>query len=286
MKVKYLLSVGVLLPMLAFAEGHDRTWADRPFDGSWVIQPELTTFGMRSPIFSLEGGVFRRSDCRTEPISIPADGAAHAVRGQPLFDAMSVHVLDPKHIEIVEKSADKIVWKGSYAVSANGRALKLDFEDDRAARPVMGTLAYTRDGDAPAGAHPVSGTWRPEQLTRLSPSGLAVTIGMQQTNPAEDSELAAGPNFYTSFTFTGSDGRSADGKLDAHDYPLNGYLAGATIALNRLQPAILQMNRSQNGVLVELTRAAVSSDGQTMTLSQVDWVCQAKTVFILNKQTP
>lgn len=287
MKLKSLASFAVLLPMMAWADGPaERTWADRPFDGAWVIQPELTTFGMRSPTLSLERGVFRRSDCKSEPIAVPADGAAHAVKGQPLFDAMSVRVLDPKRVEIVETSADKPAWKGLYAVSANGRKMTLEFEDDRAARPVTGVLTYMRDGDALAGAHAASGTWRPERLTRLSANGLSITIGMQRKAVAQDDELAAGPNFYDSFTFAGSDGRGADGKLDAHDYALNGYLPGATVALNRLQPNILQFNRAQNGNLVEISRATVSSDGQTMTLSQVDWVCQAKTVFILNKQTP
>jgi hypothetical protein len=286
MKLTFLASFAVLLPMLACADGPaDRTWADRPFDGTWIIQPELTTFGMRSPTFSLERGVFRRSDCKTEPIVVPADGAVHAVRGQPLFDAMIVRVLDPKRIEIVEKNADKLAWKGLYTVSASGRAMTLEFEDDRGAKPVTGVLAYMREGDALTGAHSASGTWRREKLSRLSSNGLGITIGMQRKAAPQDEELAPGPNFYDSFTFAGSDGRDADGKLDAHDYPLNGYLPGAMIALNRLQPNILQFNRSQNGVLVEISRATVSSDGQTMTLSQVDWVCQAKTVFILNKQT-
>jgi hypothetical protein len=287
LKVKSLASFVMLLPAIACANGPAGwTWADNPFEGSWVIQPELTTFGMRSPILSLERGVFRRSDCKTEPIDVPADGAAHAVKGQPLFDTMSVRVLDPKRVEIVEKNADKPAWKGMYTVSANGHSMRLDFDDDHPAKPVTGALEYMREGDAPAGAHAVSGTWRPEKLTRLSSSGLTVTFAMQRKDAERDLEVAPGPDFYARFTLAGSDGRSAEGKLDAHDFPLNGYLPGATIALNLLLPNILQFNRSQNGVLVELTRAMVASDGQTMTLSQIDWVCQAKTVFILNKQTP
>jgi hypothetical protein len=287
LKVKSLASFVMLLPTVAWANGPAGwTWSDNPFEGSWVIQPELTTFGMRSPILSLERGEFRRSDCKTEPIDVPADGAAHGVKGQPLFDTISVRVLDPKRVEIVEKNTDKPAWKGMYTVSANGRSMRLEFEDDRATKPVTGALEYMREGDAPAGAHAVSGTWRPEKLTRLSSSGQTVTFAMQRKDTERDLEVAPGPNFYAGFAFTGGDGRSAEGKLDAHDFPLNGYLPGATIALNRLQPNILQFNRSQNGVLVELTRAMVASDGQTMTLSQIDWVCQAKTVFILNKQAP
>src|SRR5271155_2824713 len=101
MKLKFnpLAPLAMLLPLMAWADGPAAgtwTWADHPFDGSWVIQPELTTFGMRSPILSLERGVFRRSDCRTEPIEVPADGAVHAVKGQPLFDTIAVRVPDSK----------------------------------------------------------------------------------------------------------------------------------------------------------------------------------------------
>jgi hypothetical protein len=287
MKVKILASIAVLLPAVAFAEGTVAwTWADKPLDGSWIIQPELTTFGMRSPTLSLERGEFRRNDCRSEPINVPADGLIHSVKGQALFDAMSVRVLDPRRVQIVEKSGDKVAWQGQYTVTANGHAMSLDFEDDRAVKPVTGVLAYTREGETSAGAHAVSGTWRPEKLSRLSSSGLTFTFAMQPKDNERDPEVTPGPDFYAAFTLSASDGRSAEGKLDAHDYPVNGYLPGATIALNRLQPGIVQFNRSQNGVLVELTRAAISSDGQTMTLSQIDWVCQAKTVFILSKQTP
>jgi hypothetical protein len=254
------------------------TWADRPFDGTWIIQPNLTAFELRAPTLSLDGGVFRRTDCRTGPLEVPADGASHEVKGQVIFDSAAVRVRDRHHIELVESLAAKQVWKGVYAVSSDGRTLTVEFEDDRAAKPVTGTLAYEHDGEPIAGAQPLSGTWLPKKIVQLSASGLTMTF---KTDPVEMVSDQSSPDLTVKFSLTHSDGRSAEGKTDAHDYPLNGYLPRASVALTRLEPNLLQINRTQGGQLVEISRALVSDDGQSMTLSQTDWLCQAKTIFTL-----
>jgi hypothetical protein len=254
------------------------TWADHPFDGTWIIQPNLTAFDLRSPILSLDAGVFRRTDCRTGLLEVPADGASHEVKGQVSFDSASVRVKDRRHIEMVESLAAKQVWKSLYTLSDDGRTLTLDFEDDRAAKPVTGSVAYEHDGEPVAGAQPISGTWLPKKLTQLSVSGLTLTI---RTDAVEMTRVSDSPDLITNFSLAQSDGRSADGKTDAHEYPLNGYLPRASVAVSRLEPNMLQINRSQGGQLVEISRALVSDDGQTMILSQIDWLCQAKTIFTL-----
>jgi hypothetical protein len=240
----------------------------------------LTAFDMRAPILSLEGGIFRRSECRTGPIEVPADGASHEVKGQVLFDSASVRVKDPHHIDVAEALAAKQVWKGRYTVSGDGRTLTLDFEDDRAAKPVTGTLVYGHDGEPVAGAQPLSGTWLPKKLAQLSASGLTLTF---KTNPLEMVSDNPAANLIVKFSLSQSDGRSAEGETDARNNPLSGYLPRAGIAISRLETNMLQMNRSQGGQLVEISRALVSDDGQTMTLSQTDWLCQSKTIFTLKK---
>ena len=256
------------------------TWADHPFDGTWVIQPSLTAFDMRAPILSLEGGVFRRTECRTGPLEVPADGASHEVRGQVIFDAASVRVKDRYHIEVAETLAAKPVWQGRYAISNDGRTLTLDFQDNRAAKPVIGSLVYERDGEPVAGAQPLSGTWIPKKLARLSASGLTLTF---RTDPVEMISDQSSADSSVKFTLTRSDGSSAEGQTNAHAYPLNGYQPQASVAVSRLETNMLQINRSHGGQLVEISRALVSDDGQTMTLSQTDWLCQAKTIFTLKK---
>ena len=258
-------------------------WADRPFDGTWVTEPEHTVFdpGLRAPTFSLEAGQFRREDCRLGPIAVPVDGRLHEVKDQPLFDAMSVRVIDAGSVEITQRSDGRTVWKGLYRVSADGLTATLDYEDDLAARPVTGRVRYHREGGPPrAGQHRISGTWRPERLTALSPSGLALRIATQPTA----AQTAAGPDMNADFSISRSDGRSATGKINMHDYPLQGYLRGSSVAVGRLGPQTLQFNLYVDGQQVEQSRATVSEDGMTLILGQIDWICQAKTTYTLHKQ--
>jgi len=81
-----------------------------------------------------------------------------------------------------------------------------------------------------------------------------------------------------------SDGRSADSQLDAKYYPLNGYLPGAQVSILNPRPDTLAINREQGVVAVEVSRAVLSDDGQTLTYKQVDWVCHDLATFIYHKK--
>jgi hypothetical protein len=281
--IRYLAPTVALMVVTCAARGASPekwTWADRPFDGTWVVRPEQTIFDhvLRAPIFSFEGGLFRRSDCHGGAIEVPADGQDHEVKDQPLFDALAVHVTNERHAEITEKLSGIVAWRGRYSVSGSGDAMTLDYEDDRAAKPVTGEVTFHRDGAVVSGSRPLSGTWRPEKIERLSPSGLTLTLTTQPTTTAADH---AAP-----YSMMAGDGSTASGKFDMHDAPLQGYLQGSSVALSRLRPDTLQINRSRNGELVEMSRATVSPDGQTLTLTELDWVCQAKATFTLQRQSP
>jgi hypothetical protein len=267
--MRFCWAFAVLLPTMSWAE----------LTGTWVIQPGLTTFEMpRSPTLSLDRGVYRRTDCRGDPIDMPADRGFHPVKKQPFFDRMSVRVVDARRVAIEQKLGDKTTWKGAYTVSRNGAEMTLEFENDLAAKPVTGTLQYVREGTAVAGAHPLTGTWRLEKLIGLSASGSSLTFTIEQSSTGQDTN--------DGFTFLASDGRGAEGKTDAKDYPLQGYLEGATLSMHHLVPNVWAMNRKQNHTLVEMSGAKVSDDGRTMMLRQTDLLCMEITIFTLTKQTP
>jgi hypothetical protein len=199
------------------------------------------------------------------------------VEKQPLFDRMSVRVVDGRRAAIEQKMKDKTTWKGAYTVSKSGAEMTLEFENDLAAKPVTGTLLFAREGTATAGAHPLTGTWRPEKLIRLSPSGLTLTFTIGQSPTGESTD--------NGFTLLAGDGRRLQGKTDAKDYPLQGYFEGATLSVNQTQPDVWTMNRKQNATLVEILSARVLDGGASMTLRQADWLCKGITVFTLRKQT-
>jgi len=243
--------------------------AQTPFAGTWIVQPELTRFALRSPSFLLERGVFERTSCAAA-LRVPADGMEHPVSGDPNFEAVLIRALDRRHVEMQERRSDKVIWQGRYAVSRDGKSMTLAYEDRRATAVVTGSMQFARDGAIIAHAHLMSGTWLPVKLTQLSPSGSRLTI--------RDIE--------NGLSMEGSDGRVSDTKFDRQYYPLLGYLEGATVLVGRPGERLLQINRALNGLVVEVSRGSVSDDGSTMTLKQLDRQCQSEVVYTLTKQSP
>jgi hypothetical protein len=244
-------------------------FAETPFSGTWVVQPPLTAFSLQPLSLLIDRGVYKRTSC-APLLEVPTDGNDHAVAGDPLAESMSVRLLDRRRVEVAEKISGKLAWKGNYAVSKDQKSLTLKYEDYRATNPVSGTIGFAREGDVIVNAHLLSGTWRAEKLIELSATGLTMTI--QDTD--------------NGLTVNASDGRRYDIKFDRQDYPLAGYLDGATVQVGRRAPQTLQVNRKQHGAQVEMSLGTVSDDGQTMLLNQIDWQCQSKITWTLRKRTP
>jgi hypothetical protein len=232
------------------------------------LQPELTTFGSDRPMqLMIEHGMFQRLDC-APPVELKADGADQLVKGEPLFDTMSARVVDRRRVDVAQKLAGRLTWKGMYAVSKDQRSMTLDFDDERPSTPVTGTLLYVRVGDPVTDAHALSGRWQPNKLARVSASGS--TLAIRDETPG--------------ITMSWSDGREVTSPIDAKYYILKGYLAGAQASILRPRPDTLAINRQQGIFPVEVSRAIVSADGQTLTFQQVDWVCRALTTFTYRRQ--
>jgi hypothetical protein len=83
---------------------------------------------------------------------------------------------------------------------------------------------------------------------------------------------------------TASDGRAFDIKFDRQDYPLSGYLEGASVQVGLRRPTVMQINRKQQGMLVEMTIAPLSEDGQTLSFGPLDEQCQSKVTYAMSKQ--
>jgi hypothetical protein len=242
--------------------------AGTPFAGTWTVQPPLTEFSGKSLGLSIETGVYKRTSCSVAD-EVAADGADHALNGDPYFDTMSVRVPDKRTAEVVQKTAGKVTWQGRYSVERDLRAMTLKYEDRRATKAVTGEIRFEREDSVAPHSHALTGTWRPVKVLELSPS--ALTLEFQDTEGGL--MLHAG------------DGRSFNIKFSpSSNEPLQGYLPGAMVHLGRRAPNTLQMNRTQNGTLVDFTLGTVADDGQTMIFGQMDWQCQLKTDWLLRKQ--
>jgi hypothetical protein len=260
----YALAAGLAgLPLAAVAS--------TPFAGTWVVDPQLTEFSSMLPLgFSIEHGLYKRTSCAVAD-EVPADGAEHAVAGDPYIDAMSVHIVDDQSVDIVQKTKGVVVWRGWYGIAKDQRSMTLRFEDDRATKPVTGSILFERLGEVVAGAHALSGSWRASRMLDLSASGRTLVF--------EDIE--------NGLVMRASDGRNFNnifGDRGGETAPLHGYLDGATVWVSRRAPNKLQINRSQSGTLVEMSIGTVSADGQQMQLGELDELCQARTTWVLRRQ--
>jgi hypothetical protein len=257
--LKYLPSLTLMGPILCFAES--------PFAGTWVVQPELTTFDLRPLSLVVDRGIFKRTSC-TSADEVPADGVLHGVAGDPWADMMSVSLVDKNRVDVLQTVAGKLTWKGQYTIAKDGRSMQLRFEDHRPEREVDGIIQLERDGEPMLGAHLLQGTWEPRKLLEVSATAASMTI--QDTD--------------NGLLMRASDGRAFDIKFDQKPHPLSGYLDGATVQVGRRSPKTLQVNRRQQGTYVELAIGQVSEDGQTMVFGQVDWQCQSRISWTLHKQ--
>ena len=176
--------------------------------------------------------------------------------------------MDRNRVEIAQKAGGRLTWKGIYAVAQDGRSMQLTFDDRRSTKAVTGTIQFARETEGAADAHRLSGTWRAEKLLALGGAGLEMTI--------KDTD--------NGLTMSASDGRSFEVKFDRQDYPLPGYMNGATVQVGRRAAQVLQINRRQRVILIDFTIATVADDGQTMKWGQLDMQCQSKTTWTLLKR--
>src|SRR5207237_209624 len=70
--------------------------------------------------FLLQDGNFSCRSC-APAFTIPADGAAHAIVGNPYFDNVAIKVVDARTIVETESKGAKVVWTYTMRVSSDGQ---------------------------------------------------------------------------------------------------------------------------------------------------------------------
>jgi hypothetical protein len=254
---KLFLLLG-LVPTLSLAS---------PFTGTWQLQPELTKFREEPLKVILDQGRYKRLGC-INAVDVGANGSDQSVDGHPDFDSITVAVLDGHQVRITQKKAGKATWTGLYTVAADGHTMKLDFTDTRALQPVTGEMLYERVSDSGiSGDHALSGAWRPEKVVNISTAGRKLTF----------KDTAGG------LAMTAADGHKYEAKFDFKDYPVEGDVSDAKVALNRVGPQVVQFSLKRGNALAEVSRATVSDDGHSLKLTAVDRECMTVTDSVWRK---
>jgi hypothetical protein len=185
--------------------------------GTWKADAASVKFDQRPDEMLLQNGQYSCKSC-VPPVAVAADGAFHPVT-TPYADAMSVKVVDAHNVIRASKKGGRQTVETKLTVSTDGNTLTGSFTDTSVpnAPPGKGTFTETRVGAAPAGAHAISGQWKPSKLTGFNDTALTVSYKLDGST----------------LHMTSPGGTSYDAKLDGSDAPIKGDLAGTTASVKK-----------------------------------------------------
>jgi hypothetical protein len=170
------------------------------------------------------------------------------VTGHPYYDETSVKVVDDKTLQQASKLKGRGTGGATMKVSADGKTLGIDWNDKTVANapPSTGHVDETRVAAGPAGAHAISGQWKPAKAENINPETLTITF-------------RADPDM---LHMSSPSGTSYDAKLDGTDTPIKGDAAGTTASVKKLSDTSYQETDKRDGKVVWVGTFAVGADGK------------------------
>ena len=243
------------------------TAAAGDINGTWVADLASVQIETRPDEILVQDGQYECKTC-TPPYKVAADGAFHPVTGQPYFDGASVKIVDDKTIMRTGKKGDRVTGETTSSVSADGNTLTVNFTDSSIpdAPAVKGSFTETRVGPAPAGAHAVSGQWKPAKIDNVSAEGLTTTYALD------------GDTLH----MTSPSGVSFDAKLDGTDTPIKGDPAGTTASVKRVGDEFEETDK-RDGKVIGIATFSVGADGKLNAVYE-NKLDGSKTSYSANKQ--
>lgn len=242
-------------------------WAQSPFDGTWKIDASTAQFPQKPDVFVLQNGMY---DCKTcvPPIRIKADGQFQKVDGHPYMDMMMVKVVDDKHVEQATQKNGKPMEHETDMLSDDGKTISVDWVDTSSptGKEVSGKTTLTRVAAGPAGAHPLSGSWRAEKVADMTPEGLTFTYkstadGMEFSNPT---------------------GQSYTAKFNGGEVQMQGDPGNTMVSLKKLGANSLQETDKRNGKVVSVAKITVQGKKMNFVIEDKEHGTTMK--FVADKQ--
>jgi hypothetical protein len=239
--------------------------AASPFDGSWKIDPKSVNTTGKPDVYLLTKGEYTCSSCLPD-LHVRADGVEHPVKDQGYFNSAIVKVTGPDSIEITMKKDGKEFAHIVDTVSADGNTLTTRFTNHVGAQAVTATIIERRLAAAPAGAHPVSGSWQ-QQGFDVNLADLPIQYKM------------TGDGFQMSWA-----GQSYDAGFDGKEYPINGDDGNTRVVLKKVDARTIEETDRRDGKIVDEFRITVAADGRTIAVRDKDLVHEQTTTYTLRKQ--
>jgi len=213
-------------------------------DGTWKADIDSVQFDQKPDVYLLQAGQYSCKSC-VPSYTVAADGAFHPV-SLPYADSIAVKVVDDHNIIRTAKKGGRQVGESKLTVSADGNTLNGSFTDTSTSTTGKGGFVETRVGAPPAGAHPVSGQWKPTKLQDFNAEALTFTFKM------EDDTLH----------MTSGTGQSYDAKFGGPDVPIKGDIAGTTASVKKTGDNSFQEIDKRGGKVVGVFDFSVGADGK------------------------
>lgn len=226
--------------------------AQTRFDGTWMMKMDTLQFSGTPEEYLVDQGLYRCLSC-VPPVDVKSDGSDHKVPGHDAYyDTMSARILDEKSVEFTFKKNGKVVARSSETVSPDGKTMLEEFTNTADPDPVTGKAGFIRVGDAPAGAHALSGKWQMRTIKNATEAGTLTTYrsipgGLKILNGRQ----------------------SYDVKFDGKDYPISGD-RHATVSLKLIDDFTIDETDKHDGKVMTVSHMSVSKDGKTMTVESSD----------------
>jgi hypothetical protein len=234
------------------------------FDGTWKTNLKSYKTTGRPLALLLVGGDYTCSSCNP-PYTVKADGAEHKVTGRAYFDTAQVTVTGPNSAEIVLKQGSEEVMRFSDTVSADGSTVTSRVTNHAGAQTVTDEFTAKRVAAAPAGSHPLSGSWQEQQHFR----GDLGTVQYRMT--AEGFQMRW-------------NGQSYYAKLDGKEYPVAGDPGKTTVSLKKIDDTTVEETDHRQGRVVDEVRLALAKDGNTIAVVDKDVALGQTITYTLEKQ--
>jgi len=238
-------------------------------DGTWKADLSTVQMNSKPDQLMLKDGKFSCATC-TPPIELAADGAFHPVTGRPYADSIAVKVDDDHSITRTDKKDGRVTSEGKYSVSSDGNTLTIDFTDSSTPNvaPVKGSFVETRVDPAPAGAHAISGSWKPAKYNNISDDALTVTYKLD------------GDTLHMSSPA----GQSFDAKLDGTDAPIKGDIGGTTVSVQKGSDGSFTITSKRAGKVLSVGTLTPTSDGK-LSVSSESKEDGSTMKYVANKQS-
>ena len=234
-------------------------------NGTWKADIDSVQFDQKPDEYLLQAGQYSCKSC-VPTYTVAADGAFHPVK-LPYADELSVKVVDDHSIQRTAKKDGRQVGDTKMTISADGNTMTGEFNDTSVpnAPPGHGQFTETRVGPAPAGAHAVSGQWKPGKLSNVNPESLTIAIKI-------DGDM---------FHFSSPSGYSYDATIGGGDVPIKGDLAKTTAAVAKSGDSYVETD-TRDGKVVGTTTFSVGSDGKLHVVGE-DKLSGSKTTWTATK---